>query len=459
MLSETSTKDSSFLATAPLLPLFFKLSIPTITAQMINMLYNIVDRMFIGRIPEVGALALTGVGVCLSIILIITSFSSLLGFGGAPLVSIYLGKGEKPSAEQVLGNCFSTLVIASVVLTAVTLVFSEELLLLFGASADTIGYAKEYLNIYAIGTLFVQLSMGLNYFISAQGFARVSMVTILIGAVVNIALDPLFIFVLDMGVGGAALATIISQGLSALFVVGFLLSRHSDLKIKLRYMRPKLKVVMSCVSLGFSPFAMRVTESLCIISFNYSLLKYGGDIAVGAMTICNSAMQLIVLPLHGLAQGAQPISGYNLGAGNLDRVRQTFKILVVTCLAFSVAMWLSIMVVPQAFIFMFTDDPALAQYTRTALRVYMAGTLVTGIHVACQMSFLAIGCAKESAIGAFFRKFAVLIPLIFILPNFFADEDKDMAVFLAEPFTDITATLFTAILFAYKYKQMLGQKK
>ncbi len=456
MSSITKKNDSNFLATAPLVGLFFKMSIPTITAQLINMLYNLVDRMYIGRIEGVGALALTGVGVCFPIIIIITAFASLFGYGGAPRASIFLGRGDKRSAEKVLGNSFSSLLIIAAVVTTVTLLFSERLLLLFGASGETIGYATDYLNIYALGTVFVQLALGLNSFITAQGFTRTSMLTILIGAVTNIILDPIFIFVLDMGVEGAALATVISQGLSAVFVVGFLLSGNSNLKIKRKYMRPDMSVIMSCAALGFSPFIMQITESITIISFNSSLLRYGGDIAVGAMTVCASAMQLVMLPLQGLGQGAQPISGYNLGAGNTDRVRKTFKVLLTVCVIFSVTMWLLMMTVPQLFAVIFTDDAALIEYTKTALRIYMFGTILFGVQISCQMTSLAIGCAKESAAAALIRKVVLLIPLIFILPNFF--EDKAMAVFMAEPIADILATICTATIFFFSFRRVLRRR-
>ncbi len=452
-----SVKDTSFLATAPVGRLFFKMAIPTITAQIINMLYNLVDRMYIGRIPDVGALALTGVGVCLPIIFIITSFSALIGYGGAPRASIFLGKGDRTNAERVLGNSFSTLAATAIILTIFFSIFGEQLLFLFGASSETIEYASGYLSIYTLGTIFVQMSLGLNAYITAQGHTKISMITVVIGAVANIILDPIFIFGLNMGVEGAAVATVISQGLSATFVIGFLLSKHSSLKIRLKHMMPSLKVMMPSLALGFSPFIMQITESLTIISFNSSLLKYGGDLAVGAMTIGSSAMQLAFLPLQGFAQGAQPITGYNLGAGNLDRVRKVFKTLLVSSLVFSITLWIVMMTLPQIFAMIFTADTELIEYTRFYLRIYMAGAFSFGVQMPCQMTFVALGCAKQSAIAAINRKIILLIPLVFILPNFF--NDKVMAVFLAEPIADVLAATTTALIFRYTFKRVLKKRE
>ncbi len=453
MTSNTSKNEGSFLSTAPIGRLFFRMAIPTITAQLINMLYNLVDRMYIGRIEDVGALALTGVGICMPIIFVISAFAALIGYGGAPRASIFLGGGDNNAAEKVLGNCFTSLFIISLILTPITVIFSEEFLLLFGASEDTIEYATSYLNIYAFGTIFVQMALGMNSFITAQGFTRISMCAILLGAVTNIILDPIFIFGLNMGVKGAALATVISQGLSAFFVISFLFSRHSNLRIRTKNLRPDMKVILSCVALGFSPFIMQITESITIISFNSSLLRYGGDIAVGAMTICTSSMQLVMLPLHGLSQGAQPITGYNLGAGNVDRVRRVYKTLLMSAVVFTTLMWLFIMFFPQVFAGMFTEDAALIEYSKFALRIYMAGTITKGFMIPNQMTFLAIGCAKESAFGAIMRKVILLIPLIYILPVFF--ENKVMAVFLAEPIADVSAAIFTAILFYFTFRRVL----
>ncbi len=455
MASKQISVDNSFLATQPIGRLLFKMAIPTITAQLVNMLYNLVDRMYIGRIPDVGALALTGIGVCLPIILAVSAFASLFGFGGAPRASIFMGKGDNKSAEKVLGTCLAGLLLVSVTLTAVLLLFGDELLLLFGASADTIEYASGYLGIYSYGTIFVQLALGLNSFITAQGFTRVSMVSVVIGAVSNIILDPIFIFALNMGVEGAALATIISQGISAAFIVGFLISRNSVLHIKAKNIRINPSFLIPCVALGFSPFIMQITESITIISFNSSLLRYGGDIAVGTMTICSSAMQLVLMPLQGLAQGAQPITGYNLGAGNTSRVRMVFKSLLICSTIFSIVTWAFMMIAPQVFAMIFTGDTELIDYSTYYIRIYMGGIFAFGVQMACQMTFVAIGKAKESALAATVRKIFLLIPLIFILPIFF--DDKVMGVFAAEPVADILAATFTATLFSIRFKKALEE--
>ncbi len=457
MVGNKQIKDNSFLATAPIGKLFIKMAIPSVAAQLVSLFYNLVDRMYIGRIEDVGALALTGVGVCLPIVFIISAFAALVGHGGAPRASIFLGSKDKKSAEMVLGSCFSSLIIISILVTIFFIIFGEQLLYLFGASDETIEYAFGYLSIYTYGTIFVQMALGLNSFITAQGFTKISMITVTLGAVGNIILDPIFIFGLNMGVQGAALATVISQGLSAAFVVLFLLSRKSSIRIKARYLAPNPKVVLPCMALGFSYFIIHITESITVISFNSSLLRYGGDIAVGAMTICSSAMQLVMLPLQGLGQSAQPITGYNLGAGNLDRVRKIFKTLLFSSIGFTVIMWAIIMAAPQLFAMIFTDDAELIEYTKFALRVYMAGTLTFGAQMSCQMTFLSMGCAKESAMAAMLRKLVLLIPLIFILPNFF--ENRVMAVFLAEPIADVLAATFTVILFTFTFKRVLKKRE
>ncbi len=449
-------KDNSFLATEPVGRLLFRMAIPTVTAQLINMLYNLVDRMYIGRIEDVGALALTGLGVCLPIIMTVSAFASLFGFGGAPRASIFLGSGDKKSAEKILGNCFAGLISVSLLLTVILVIFGNELLLLFGASSETIEFATGYLSIYSLGTIFVQLALGLNPFITAQGFTKVSMASVVIGAILNIILDPIFIFGFNMGVSGAALATVISQGVSALFIVYFLLSKNSNLKIKWKYMRLNPKIILPCVALGFSPFVMQITESVTIISFNSSLLRYGGDIAVGTMTICSSAMQLVLLPLQGIAQGAQPITGYNLGAGNTDRVRSVFKALLLCSSVFAITVWAVMMSFPQIFAMIFTGDAELIQYSANYIRIYMSGMFIFGVQLSCQMTFVALGRAKESALAASVRKIFLLIPLIFILPNFF--DDKVFGVFAAEPVADILAACFTATLFSFRFKKALEKK-
>lgn len=447
-------QDDEMLAKEPVGKLLVKLAVPTVTAQLINMLYNIVDRIYIGHIPDIGADALTGVGVCMPLIMIVSAFAALVGYGGAPRASIFMGKGDKESAERTLGNCFILQIVISVILTAVLLIWNRDLLLAFGASENTIGYAVDYMNIYAVGTIFVQLTLGMNMFITAQGFAKTGMLSVLIGAVANIILDPVFIFGFDMGVRGAALATILSQAMSCIWVLAFLFGKKTNLKIKLQYMPLRSKIIMPALALGLSNFVMQASESAISICFNSSLLKYGGDIAVGAMTILTSVMQFAMLPLQGLGQGAQPIISYNYGAKNADRVKSAFKLLLITDLCYSVILWLAVMVFPGAFAAMFTSEEALMDFTRSALRIYMAATLIFGIQMACQSTFVAIGNAKASITVAVVRKFILLIPLIYIMPLIFT-QDKTTAVYMAEPFADVIAVCFTAILFSIQFKKVM----
>ena len=376
--------------------LLFKLAVPAIAAQIINLLYNLVDRMYIGHIAEVGKLALTGVGVCLPLIMLISAFAALVSMGAAPRASIFLGKGEKDNAEKTLGNSFSLLVIISIILTLIFFFFAEDLLLIFGASENTIEYATSYMKIYSIGTIFVQLTLGLNAFISAQGFAKVSMMTVLIGAIFNIVLDPILIFGFNMGVSGAALATIISQALSMLWILKFLTGKKTTLKIKRKNLSLSKNIVLPSIALGLAPFIMQATESLIAVCFNSSLLKYGGDIAVGAMTILTSVMQFSMLPLNGLTQGGQPILSYNYGAKNPERVKKAFKILLISCVTYSMILWALAMITPKSFVLIFNNDPELLDFTSNALRIYMALSGIFGIQIACQQSFIALGNAKTS---------------------------------------------------------------
>lgn len=445
--------DKETLGSAPIGKLLLKLAIPTVVAQLINMLYNIVDRIYIGHIPEEGSLALTGVGVCMPIIMIVSAFAALVSSGGAPRASIFMGKKDTDSAEKTLGSCFLLQIIISVVLTAVLLIWNKDLLLMFGASDNTIGYAVDYMNIYALGTIFVQLTLGMNAFITAQGFTTVSMVSIIIGAVCNIVLDPVFIFVFDMGVSGAALATIISQAVSCVWVIGFLCSKKTLLKLRKENFKLSPKIVLPCVALGTATFIMQASESIISICFNSSLLHYGGDIAVGAMTILTSIMQFAMLPLQGIAQGAQPITSYNYGAKNTERVKKTFRLLLITCLSYSVILWLAVMLVPEVFVKIFTPDAALIEFTAPVLRIYLGGVFLFGIQIACQMTFTSLGKAGSSIIVAVVRKFVLLIPLIYIVPHFVAD--PTVGVYMAEPIADIIAVTFTTILFAYQFKKSM----
>lgn len=435
--------------------LLFKLAIPAIAAQIINLLYNLVDRMYIGHIANVGKLALTGVGVCLPLIMIISAFAALVSMGGAPRASIFLGKGEKDNAEKTLGNSFTLLIIISIILTIIFLLFSKDLLLLFGASENTIEYATSYMKIYSLGTIFVQLTLGLNAFISAQGFAKTSMLTVLIGAITNIILDPILIFGLNMGVAGAALATIISQSLSMIWILFFLTGKKTTLKIRKKHLHLSKEIILPSIALGLSPFIMQATESLITVCFNSSLLKYGGDIAVGAMTILTSVMQFSMLPLTGLTQGGQPIISYNFGAKNAERVKKAFKLLLISCLTYSTILWAAAIIYPQLFVLIFNNDPELVGFASRALRIYMAVSCIFGIQIACQQTFIALGNAKTSLFLALLRKVILLIPLIYIMPMFMAD--KTTAVFMSEPVADILAVATTAILFIVQFNKSMKE--
>ena len=448
--------NNEFLGREPIKKLLPRLALPTVAAQLINMLYNIVDRIYIGHIRGVGDLALTGVGVCMSLILIVSAFAAFCAAGGAPRASIFMGGGDRESAEKTLGGCFALQVIISAALTAALLIWDRDFLLAFGASVNTIEYAVSYMNIYALGTVFVQLTLGLNAFITAQGFARTGMLSVLIGAVCNIILDPIFIFAMDMGVAGAALATIISQAVSCVWVVAFLMGRNTILRLKMCNIRLRPRVILPCIGLGAAMFIMQSSESVIAMCFNSSLLRYGGDTAVGAMTILTSCMQFAMLPLQGVAQGAQPIISYNYGARNASRVRETFWLLLKVSLGYSVVLWALLMAFPRVFAGIFTPNAALLDFTESALRVYCAVLGLFGIQVACQMTFASLGKAKESAAVAIVRKFVLLIPLIYIMPQIFT-ADRTMAVYMAEPAADILAITFTAVLFTLTFRRTLRQ--
>ena len=449
--------NNTYLGTEPVGSLLRKLAIPSVTAQLINMLYNIVDRIYIGHMPEHGAMALTGVGVCMPIIMIVTAFASVSSTGGAPRSSIFMGKQDYEKAEKTLGNCFFMQIFISVILTAVLLLWSRDFLLAFGASKRTIPYATDYMNIYALGTVFVQLTLGMNAFISAQGFAKTSMLSVIIGAVCNITLDPIFIFGFHMGVQGAALATIISQAISAVWVLSFLCGKKTILRLKLSHIRFCPEIALPCIALGASTFVMQSRESIISICFNSSLLKYGGDVAVGAMTILTSVMQFAMLPLQGLGQGAQPIISYNYGAKNPSRVKQAFFLLLKCSCLYAVIFWVLVLAVPSVFVQMFTTDTALISFTVNAIRIYFAVTVLFGIQVACQMTFIAINNAKSSIIVAVVRKFVLLIPLIYLMPHLFT-ADKCRAVYMAEPVADVIAVTFTSILFFHQFRKELSME-
>ncbi len=440
----------------PVGPLLLKLAIPTIIAQIVNLLYNLVDRIYIGHIPEVGDMALTGLGLCFPVIMMITAFSSLIGAGGAPRAAIYMGKGDMDSAEQILGNCTAMLFGLSIALTVLLESGGPAILRLFGASDNTFPYAISYMRIYVFGTICVMTTLGLNMFVTTQGFSKISMMTVLIGAVLNIILDPIFIFVLGMGVQGAALATILSQGVSALWVLRFLTGKKTRLKIRPVKMRVRRKVILPVLALGVAPFIMNLTESLLNVAFNSSLAKFGGDAAVGAMTILSSIMQLQFLPVQGLGQGAQPLISFNYGAGKIDRVKKTFRILLVSSLVYTLIFWLMVELFPGIFVRLFNNNsPTLISLTKWALRIYMGASGLFGIQMAVQQTFMALGQAKLSLLIACLRKVILLIPLIYILPFFFAD--KVFAVFLAEPVADLLSVVTAGTLFTLNINKILAK--
>ena len=447
------TGNKEFLGTEPIGKLLFRLSIPTVVAQLINMLYNIVDRIFIGHIADEGSLALTGVGVCMPLIMLVSAFAALVSSGGAPRASIFMGKGDRDSAEKALGNCFTLQLLVSAVITVVLLIWNEELLLAFGASENTVTYATEYMSIYSIGTVFVQMTLGMNFFITAQGFTTTSMIGVLIGAVCNIILDPIFIFGLDMGVKGAAIATVISQAVSCVWVLSFLFEKKTVLHIKKENLILKAKVALPCVALGAAAFIMQASESIISICFNSSLLRYGGDIAVGAMTILTSVMQFAMLPMQGFAQGAQPISSYNYGAKKVDRVKKTLRLLLTVCLIYSFTLWGLVMLMPRVFVGIFTPDAALIEFAAPMLRIYFGGMCLFGIQIACQMTFTSLGKAANSIIVAVVRKFVLLLPLIYIMPHIVSDSVK--GVYMAEPIADIIAVTFTTVLFIFSFRNAM----
>lgn len=452
MSSNGHTTRAVDLGRDPIGPLLCRLALPTITAQVVNLLYNIVDRIYIGRIPLEGKLALTGMGVTFPVITLISAFSALVGMGGAPHASIALGAGEKDRAERTLGTCATALWGIAAALTVLFLLFQRDLLRLFGASADTLPYAMQYLSIYVLGTIFVMTALGLNGFITAQGSSAVAMKTVVIGAVLNVVLDPLFIFVLHMGVRGAAVATVLSQAVSAAWVLRFLTGKNTVLRLRRSTLRIDTKLLLPAVSLGASPFVMQSTESLLTVAFNVSLQKYGGDLAVGAMTILTSVAQMIQLPLTGLAQGAQPILSYNFGAHRPDRMKQVVRYNILIAVLFAVSIWGVVQLAPHAVVHLFTSDEQLTEITVWALRIYMALGFTNAFQTGFQQSFVALGEAKISLFLALERKIFLLIPLIFILPHFFAD--KLFAVFLAEPVADVLAAATTTVLFLIRFRNI-----
>lgn len=435
--------------------LLAQLAIPAVVAQIVNLLYNIVDRIYIGHIPEIGASALTGVGLFTPILMLINAFAMLAGAGGAPRAAIAMGEKDNKKAEKILGNCFSLLLVFAAILTVAFYAAAPTLLRMFGASDVTLPYAVEYSRIYILGSIFVLIVLGMNTFITTQGFSKISMMTTVIGAVINIILDPIFIFVFGLGVKGAALATVLSQAVGACWILRFLTGKKTILRVKKANLKLEKKIILPCLALGVSTFVMMSTESLLSVSFTSSLSRYGGDLAVGAMTILTSVSQLVLMPLQGISQGGQPIISFNFGARKNDRVKEAFFTQFKVSVFFASVCWAVVMLVPQVFAGIFTSDAGLSEYTAWALRIYMAGIFAVGFQCCCQQSFMALGQAKISLLMACLRKLILLIPLIFILPLFF--ENKVFAVFLAEPVSDILAAAITTTAFLTKFNKILKE--
>lgn len=452
-MAKKESQQTQDMGTGSVKKLMVRMAVPALVGQVINLLYNIVDRIYIGHIPDIGGVALTGVGLFTPILMLVTAFAMLAGAGGAPRAAIAMGRGQKDEAEQIVGNCFTVLMILAVVLTAVFYVTLSPLIRLFGGSDSTLPYALEYGRIYILGSVFVLIVMGMNTFITTQGFAKTSMLTTVIGAVINIVLDPIFIFVFDMGVTGAAVATVLSQAVSAIWILKFLMGKKTILRLKAKNLRLVPKIITPCLSLGVSSFIMISTESILSISFTSSLARFGGDVAVGAMTVLTSINQLVTMPLTGICQGGQPLISFNYGARKLDRVKEAFFCQFFVCIAYTTGFWLLLMFFPSFFAGVFTSDMALVDYTGWALRIFLAGAFSIGFQISCQQAFMALGQAKISLFMACLRKLILLIPMIFILPFFF--QNKAMAVFLAEPISDILAAAVTTFMFFRFFRKMM----
>ena len=453
-------ETNSPLGTVKVSKLMLKMAIPSVVAQLVNLLYNIVDRIYIGHMEGVGKTALTGVGICMPLIMFMNAFAMLVSAGGAPRASIALGQGNKEQAERTMGNCFTMLLIFGAMLSTAYVLFAEDLLMMFGASAETLPHALRYMRIYGAGSVVVLIVMGMNTFLTSQGFTNFAMLTTVIGAVINIILDPILIFVFDMGVEGAAIATVLSQSFSAVWVLWFLTKgKKTLLRLRLSCMKLEAKVIVPCLLLGISGFVMLSTESALSICFNTSLQTYGGDLAVGSMTIITSCSQLALMPTAGICQGCQPITSYNFGAGNVDRVKKCVKLQLIICGGYTSCFWLASMFAPQMFVKIFNSDPALVEHASWALRIYMAGIFAMGFQTTCQQCFMALGQAAVSLLLACLRKLILLIPLIYILPAILSD--NVFAVFLAEPVCDILAASVTVTVFFTRFNKILreGPKK
>lgn len=440
------------LGTERMLPLIMKMSLPAVAAQLVNLLYSIIDRIYIGHIPEIGTDALAGIGVTSSVIMLVAAFANIVGGGGAPLASIALGKNDRDRAKRILGNGFVLLLIFAVVTSAIVYIFMEPLLMVIGASEATIGYAEDYLSVYMIGTVFVMLATGLNTFINTQGRPGIGMLSVIIGAALNVALDPLFIFAFDMGVKGAALATVISQACSSAWVMVFLTSKNASLRIEKSFLRFDKKVIASLFALGVSPFIMASTESLVGIVLNGGLKEYG-DIYVSTLTVLQSALQFVSVPIAGFGQGFVPIISYNYGHGNIDRVKQAFKIVCTILFVFNFGMILIMLLFPSLTASIFTDDTVLIEHVAAALPLFMTGMLIFGLQRACQNMFVSLGQAKTSLFIALLRKVILLIPLAIILPHWF----EVNGIFLAESVADFTAATCCTVIFAVRFPKILKQ--
>ena len=444
--------SDNFLGSMPVSKAFIRLAAPAIVAQLINITYNLVDKMYIGHIPNAGAEALAGVGVTAPVIFAVSSFAALVSMGGAPKASILMGKGKIKEAEQVMGSCTWLLIVLSLILTALMLLFGGPICKIFGASDDTIPYALEFMNIYCLGTLFTQLSLGLNAFISAQGKTFISMISVAIGAILNIIVDGILVLGFSMGVQGTALGTVIAQGISACFVIFYLMSSKTKLKLCLCNIRFNKELLLPCILLGTSPALMQLTENLVAISFNTSLQIHGGDIAVASMSILTSVMQFVMLLLPGLVQGAQALLSYNYGARNISRVKNTFRLLLISCVSGSFIIWIICMIDPGTVASIFTNNSELIAYTQTTMRIYLAALLIYGVQVACQYSFVALDQPKRAIFLTIWRKIILLIPLIFILPHIVPE--AVMGVYLAEPIADTLAVCTTGIMFYFYYRKL-----
>ena len=437
-----------------------KLAVPMTFAQLINVLYNIVDRMYIGHIPETGMLSLTGLGVTFPILMFVAAFTRLFGTGGAPLTSIARGEGKLEYAEKIMGNAFVMLVISGISLTVLGLLFKKPLLYAFGASDLTWPYANDYITIYLIGSTFVMVGLGMNDFINAQGFARVGMLSVLIGAVSNIVLDPIFIFLLHMGVKGAALATIISQAISAAWVLRFLTSDKAILRLNLSACRLEKEIIKRITALGLSGFTMACTNSAVQIACNSSLQAFGGDLYVGVMTVLNSIREIVLMPVHGLTSGAQPVLGYNYGAGENARVKQGIRFVTMGGIVYSVLVWIPLMLFPAFWIRIFNQDPALIEFGSRALRLYYMGFFLMSLQFSGQCVFVGLGKSKQAIFFSLFRKVVLVVPLVLILPHLFSLGVD--GVFLSEPISDLIgggACFLTMYLTLYRKRGKSEERK